>query len=485
MRYKLYEEKKSRRKSRLGGRIAVGRWSILGLGLISVRFLAAQPSASGQPYYGFRPMTCWETAPVTRVQDAWREAADSAMVRRVGIPILEGYDERNTNHAMVGTVRDSLRACVARLSPRALHGMDLLDAARNQLALNHDADAWTLTQQFLKEVDQAPKGTKTAPASVFAVDRPWALLMSVSDYAAATPPRWETADRLMKDLERLPQASAEIRLSAHLALMGVAREEGNDPRVMQESGAIYALWAANKKSMETDHALELTMATVSRTNVVLRQQGFVAAKRLVDSVYTIFAAQGRVIQWLEGLHFLYSDVYGKVAPPIQGTWWYQASDSGRIQRPTRGKVTVVYKAPVGRGSPFSDNYVSRYYQVFRTLLERYGARGLEIVTADETGRMFLDSVYSDPAAPAAEVERRRRYFLDVHAIPGIYTIYHVTDWRQLVDGHWLHKPSPRDVGYYFTVTLVDQRGRVIYGADQHNSNFLKELDQMITRALGT
>lgn len=408
---------------------------------------AVSSAVREEPLRDLVPDNCWKAILGFTAQDLWQGLADTAVIRLHGIPGLkEGKDDR----PLWGpSIPDSLRRCVARWASGAWRGLHLLDAARVKLGLQDDTAAAALIEQYLQDVG---KDTASAP---FAANRSWALMLAATDLVMATPARWAASDRLLTQLDRIKNTPVTARWFAHFMRASAASQDHDDVRVLSEVDALYALWHAYPQEVEAHFTDLLVSMLALRVNTLIREDKLSVARAAVDSTYTALAATGHAGAGLQGLRKLLEH-YGTPAVPIVGTWWYRTSDSGRVTRPEHGKVTLVVKT---EGLPL---YFQMQYERLRILQElsaKYGPRGLVIVQVDETEGFFDDSLFTDPKA---EAERRRQYYLDEVAVPGILTIYHNTEWHQVAGGKWRNKPSPRDMAYPLRWTIVDRQGNITY-----------------------
>jgi hypothetical protein len=396
-----------------------------------IAVVATQSFAQGtpRPFDSFTPGACFWVSRLVQ-SAALRDNPDTTSYN-------PGKDSTIT------MARDSVRFCSTAYSAPSASG-DVLDEARVRLVAGDDAGARTMAQRYLATIPDSPPEPKA-----------WALHLLVETDLRVRPRRLADAAQTLAELDKLGPKATRASVIAHLTVASARRETWDDSAATEEASTAIAKW----KTLSPDDALNLaseaTQAFLMKAEIAMRTNGGDAARAIIDTAQrTIPSAAPFAKRQLDGARRLYG-VIGKKAEPIVATYWFNASDPATA-RPATNKVTVIMEASHACGSGCRPRY-----RALARLNNRFGARGLELISFTKTVGYYRDVA---PVTPIDEAKYDSTFFLVTRQIPGALAVFE-TKFRWLPDGRRVNEPTPQERNYPLaSLVIVDRRGIIRYAS---------------------
>jgi hypothetical protein len=260
----------------------------------------------------------------------------------------------------------------------------------------------------------------------------------------------------------------------HALLAQAARVRLDDSTAAAEASLAAAKW----KTLSPETALSLAPTAASafllRAEIALRLTGGERARAIIDSAQAMMPAMAAgARQQLTTLARVYAPV-GKKAKRVEATWWFNAVTTDSAP-PTPGKVYIISEVFHSCGPLCRPRY-----QTLRRLVDKFGARGLEVINSTKTFGFIRDTAAIEPLD---EAKYDSVVFIAQRNIPGSLAVYS-TRYRWLPDGRRVNERTPQEMNYpSASFTIVDRAGVIRYASFGFDPVLEEPLARLIERLL--
>ena len=415
--------------------------------ILLVTSTTAQAQSTHDSFQGFRPAAC-----------AWVPRLVDHFLRR-DQPDTAAFDIRRDTTARV--TADSVRLCSSRYS--SVSRWEMLDQTRVHLILGDDAKAKEIATTYANAIPESSVEQKA-----------WALYLTAADYLASHPARVAAAYDIAKQLDNMGPKATRASVLVHALLSQAARVRLDDSTAAAEASVTAAKW----KTLAPDPALSLASTVASafalKAEIALRLTGGERARAIIDSAQAMMptAASG-ARQQLASLARVYAAV-GRKAKRVEATWWFNAATTDSAP-PFPGKVFIISEAFHSCGPLCRPRY-----QTLKRLVDKFGARGLEVINSTKTFGFIKDTAAIEPLD---EAKYDSVLFLTQRNIPGSLAVYS-TKYRWLPDGRRVNERTPQEINYpSSSFTIVDRAGVIRYASFGFDPVLEEPLARLIERLL--
>lgn len=343
---------------------------------------------------------------------------------------------------------EATRACIATQQIDRDDPRQLLGVGQAYLTVGEDTKARSVFDRLLQGIPAT-----SVEARAFVLQR------IVTSYIRATPTRLETAIAYVKQLDAMGASAAAERMSAHIAISSYAIKM--DSVVLLRTHAAAAVKASTELSGE--HRNQWAGMSIGGYLQVAEAEGRLgngpAAVATLHRAAQDLEPFGMGIPELFTTHIARFGLYGRPAPALRASTTFlpgqsNATNGGTYPRPgTVSLVIFVSKACGDRCFP--------KYAVLRRLLDRYRARGLEVILATETLGWYNDRLIPNPSDESQDI---RAFFHEELGISAPLLIWW-SEFQKDSDGAVSTVSYPNPQAYSYWPAIVDKRGIIRYAGD--------------------
>lgn len=409
--------------------------------------LGAQTPSASPPAACLASATAWRTAQVAPALAAYRKATDANRTELQRQFIAANDSATNGSQKMASV-------CAAQLDTKRLPAAELLELVTLYTFARDTTNARVITERLVMEPSLPPRL------------RGQTMLLSLNselERFGSTFAIIESAERIARQIDQLPDSLNDIKLRAHQSMLGRYEYLDVAEGLFVHATAVIAL----ARAMHQPAMMISGFSSLSRS---------FADRLMPDSALRILDAGEKEIgaaatkQFADFRH-RYA-LIGTQAPRIEAKWWIN-TDRESVATPAPGVVTLIEFTAHWCG-PCKNSYPG-----LRLLTDRFKGKAFTGVMVTQLyGYLGTQRNLS----PAQEVAADREYFGKEHAVPFPVAI---NPQMAQTGGAYLQPKPDTDyrVGGIPQIMIVDKRGvirQIVTGWDQGNTErFSRLIEQLL------